>query len=839
MDIMPSQIKTDIDTRVQLGLSVGMISAFFIGMAFLGLLSSNFKTKNVSLVEVNIEKPEVVKSSYNIDDRYLTALIINTDDKSKITTLQENITAGGDRVALIVSTLGEGTSAQNEHMMIVMPQGDEIEGAKESDIVVKEVTGFEAKEVATERSSSEVVNRYLLGFENIVYKEDVKPDEESPLENLGNDMVDINARTAELIKDINDNPDLSDEVKKQHVAVLEEGLIPEYSDMPEDATLRYGPENGATMKGTIIFTEFYVESEGSLENWTVDQWEEHSFNSWYGFLGWESIASPEYNLTFWIFTTDPRDDLQSTEHEPSTHVGESHWIHNLMRNRKVCVILDLGPLGCLDTDGTYKDEVDKFNDAMEDEYGVSQAYSLFAVKDEVLPAKYPPYIDSWPHAVPGIMEVTNWSLARGSWDDLGVWRLYSEPELIRYAQVVAHETGHVFWASDQYDRPNSTGCDATFAPSILRASLAGSDPEKTNRNDVLCDNYQRSIMKYPEFGWWSYGSSSMPDAGVPIVDWHARAQIGWGDTDTVMMYVQNPDQLSGTVDVYIDGEWFAQRTIPETTSPQNCVNGYCTNIYNKQCTTSTDCRVYYWFLPITPGTHTIAAYRVNTGNDLAIISDTGSISVDIPDTFGPNFSAGIFPSNYGYTVELGDGCGEGVPLYQCNSNHQYCNGDELIQDCTKCGCTGSDICNSSSGQCVTCVANNDCWDGQFCTEDSCVNAGTTNAFCSNTDRPNNCGDKECGTDGCYECGTCGSNETCVSSYCEDNCSDGTQSQHCNSSNEICNDGVLTQTDCRDCGCAGSGLSCMYNTSTQTYSCKCDVDCNKYPNHACCPDTPME
>jgi len=176
MDIMPSQIKTDIDTRVQLGLSVGMISAFFIGMAFLGLLSSNFKTKNVSLVEVNIEKPEVVKSSYNIDDRYLTALIINTDDKSKITTLQENITAGGDRVALIVSTLGEGTSAQNEHMMIVMPQGDEIEGAKESDIVVKEVTGFEAKEVATERSSSEVVNRYLLGFENIVYKEDVKPD---------------------------------------------------------------------------------------------------------------------------------------------------------------------------------------------------------------------------------------------------------------------------------------------------------------------------------------------------------------------------------------------------------------------------------------------------------------------------------------------------------------------------------------------------------------------------------------------------------------------------------------------------------------------------------------
>ncbi|XOU94096.1 MAG: hypothetical protein ACNFW9_04595 [Candidatus Kerfeldbacteria bacterium] len=150
--------------------------------------------------------------------------------------------------------------------------------------------------------------------------------------------------------------------------------------------------------------------------------------------------------------------------------------------------------------------------------------------------------------------------------------------------------------------------------------------------------------------------------------------------------------------------------------------------------------------------------------------------------------------------------------------------------------TCSAVC--SEGVCTICLEDSDCRDADGCTFDVCNNPGEIDAFCSNEQAPNTCGDRECGIYGCSDCGTCSTGELCNDGYCELTCSDGTISGQCNQvgdSGQLCNDGTLEDSDCQTCGCP-SIHSCTSGDGVN-YACHFDESyCITHPDYYLCPDT---
>ncbi|XOU94167.1 MAG: hypothetical protein ACNFW9_04955 [Candidatus Kerfeldbacteria bacterium] len=148
-----------------------------------------------------------------------------------------------------------------------------------------------------------------------------------------------------------------------------------------------------------------------------------------------------------------------------------------------------------------------------------------------------------------------------------------------------------------------------------------------------------------------------------------------------------------------------------------------------------------------------------------------------------------------------------------------------------------------------CKVNRDCADDDWCTVDTCVDAGTPDAHCESTPAVSGCGDRTCGFDSWAHCFACGDNEgLCVDDgdvctdegYCEQICEGGILPGECNivgDTGKICIDGELVETDCLDCGCR-SGYQCNFTDPENRY-CECNVNCDNPANddHPCCP-TPV-
>ncbi|XOU94162.1 MAG: hypothetical protein ACNFW9_04930 [Candidatus Kerfeldbacteria bacterium] len=142
-----------------------------------------------------------------------------------------------------------------------------------------------------------------------------------------------------------------------------------------------------------------------------------------------------------------------------------------------------------------------------------------------------------------------------------------------------------------------------------------------------------------------------------------------------------------------------------------------------------------------------------------------------------------------------------------------------------------------------CKVNKDCADDDWCTVDTCVGAGTADAYCESVPAVSSCGDRTCGFDSWAHCFACGDHEgLCVDAgdvctdegYCEQICEDGVLPGECNipgDTGKICIDGELTETDCTDCGCPSD-----YQCDTVNRSCECAVNCDNPANdgHPCCP-----
>ena len=243
--------------------------------------------------------------------------------------------------------------------------------------------------------------------------------------------------------------------------------------------------NSDVMNGTVAVALFLMESNGGVDpnlyTWTQD---DQSFavaqvldglNWWVDQSRAFGLAKP---LQFTLVPYLPNDPACQIPYEPILHPGSdvNLWIGRVMNN-----------LGA--SSGDVSARVGAFNQTLRDQYHVDWAYSIFMIYNPApAPAAFTDGRASWafiggPHTSI-LFRSFGWQLAR----------------------IVSHETGHIFYACDEYFQPGFATCNCRCAPEVRPDALNG------NCQDASCTaNSTECMMRLNEFGLCA----------------HTVAQIGW------------------------------------------------------------------------------------------------------------------------------------------------------------------------------------------------------------------------------------------------------------------------------------------------------------------------
>lgn len=748
--VQKTQVKLDTDVRIKIGLTVGMISAFFVGVAFLGLLSTVIR--EVETKPSVVESPPVVES---VELGSIIAITVETPDPKNVPAVKEAIEAYAEnRVYAIFSQIGnvDGTTH-----LLVGNFSDDAEMALKNIPSVKHL--FRQKELVDKSldiaAYTEDERQLLANFVQTIQYPSQPADVEEEPQVLGNDSFSFDEYYTNAVQGIEQDEMLTEEKKTEYLETMENLKNSKTNDEPDKAG---GPVDNPDigLNGLIAVYGIWPESDGDAENWTDEKFNETRAAFEHAYLVLAASAPKEKNLSFWVMVSPPDHEVngQYINHipqEPSLvgdYTHDKEWMHNLMRNRNVCW-MDDGLFGiCLDDliDWGYLYEIDVFNEAVSSYYGVPQAFTVFIPNNENNPPSYEPPDSTWPHAYRGYFTVVG-----SSWS--------------RPVNTHIHESLHVFYASDQYAREDSTGCNASEELAWLRVREAGEENFYTNRNDVICDDYQKSVMKSswsykpdPDYIEWQKGAwidqIEIPifddyDLGTPIFDWHAQAQINWGDIGIVKI---NWNSSSSTpaynnAMVWIDGGIPIRKQTIEYSIPVTP-------------------HIHPMYIPIAPGTHNL---KVELTDSYEILSPRTEIqTVVIPSTSGPGPTNGVTE----ITLSL-----------------------DYVPD-------------------IECYSDSECPDIYPCSAPVCINDGTTSSECVSVPDPAICnnGQQLCGYDaaGC-NCGICGASSGCVSGQCVTGvCDGGIPVGQCQGETLFCNSNYeIELKDCRTCGCTGAA-ECVYD-----------------------------
>ncbi|MCK4823271.1 hypothetical protein KA005_46380, partial [bacterium] len=196
---------------------------------------------------------------------------------------------------------------------------------------------------------------------------------------------------------------------------------------------KYGflsPGNSDSMIGTVACCLFYIESDGSINS---DQytWTQAAFDLTYnqcltGLSWWASNAQARgISLSFTLSYYESPDTDQG--YEPIVHSSSDDglWINAIMSN-----------LGY--TTGSKFTRVDAFNTDLNNQAGTDWAYSVFIAYNptgEGAPQRFTD--DRFAYAYLG-GPYTQFLYKNNGWSVNDIWR------------TLAHESGHIFWACDEY-----------------------------------------------------------------------------------------------------------------------------------------------------------------------------------------------------------------------------------------------------------------------------------------------------------------------------------------------------------------------------------------------------
>ncbi|HEY9230964.1 MAG TPA: fibronectin type III domain-containing protein, partial [Blastocatellia bacterium] len=243
--------------------------------------------------------------------------------------------------------------------------------------------------------------------------------------------------------------------------------------------------NSDVMDGTVAVALFLIESNGAgdpnLYSWSNDDTTSAVTQTLEG-LNWWVEQSRAFQLArplqFTLVPHLPSDPACQVPYEPILHPASdaTAWIGKIMSN------LGVG-------DGDVFTRVAAYDEALRQQQHTNWAYSIFV--------GYNP-----------IGTATAFTDHRSSWAFIGgpytqsLFRSFGWP----LSRVVSHETGHIFYACDEYFQPGYQTCSCSCAPEVRHEATNG------NCQDTSCNlNSTACMMRLNEL------------ALCP----HTAAQIGW------------------------------------------------------------------------------------------------------------------------------------------------------------------------------------------------------------------------------------------------------------------------------------------------------------------------
>lgn len=295
---------------------------------------------------------------------------------------------------------------------------------------------------------------------------------------------------------------------EQSIAGIQSTVTPQYYS------------NSDVMDGSIAVAVFMVESSGGIDP-NVYSWSQADIASTKAAvldgLNWWVEQSLAFNLPrplhFTLLYHDPTSSECQVPYEPVIRPGSDSqfWINQVMAN-----------VGS--TSGTVFERVAAYDQVIRDQNHANWAYTMFIAYN---PAPAP----------------SSFTDGRASWAYIGgpytisLFRSYGWP----LSRIATHETGHIFYACDEYFQPGNLVCSCTCAPEVRPEALNG------NCQDLACGHSSTEcIMRLNELaicpftvaqiGWTSAVPKPAPSAPSGLVasaTSTTQVTLVWQDTSSV------------------------------------------------------------------------------------------------------------------------------------------------------------------------------------------------------------------------------------------------------------------------------------------------------------------
>ena len=280
---------------------------------------------------------------------------------------------------------------------------------------------------------------------------------------------------------------------------------------------KYGflsPGNSDSLIGTVACCLFYVESDGSINpdkyTWTQAAFDQSYNQCLTGLSWWASYAQTRgISLSFTLSYYASPDTDQGYEPIDHPSYDDDLWINAIMSN-----------LGY--TTGSIFTQVDAFNTDLKNQAGTDWAFSAFIAYNPTGQGAAEKFTDDlFAYAYLG-GPYTQLLYKNNGWSVNDTWKTF------------AHETGHIFWACDEYYQAGYGGCTSCNPCNSYRPILNG-NCEHSDCNPV---NTVACIMRHSEDAICHY----------------TAAQIGWGLDEPPTTSITLPltgEEVSGIVTIEI------------------------------------------------------------------------------------------------------------------------------------------------------------------------------------------------------------------------------------------------------------------------------------------------
>jgi hypothetical protein len=276
--------------------------------------------------------------------------------------------------------------------------------------------------------------------------------------------------------------------------------------------------NTDTMDGNVAVAVFLIESNGGIDpniySWTQED-QTIAISRVIEGLNWWVEQSRAFGLARPLqFTVVPflaNNPLCQQPYEPVIHPGfdANFWLDKIMLNAGL-------------TQGDIFVRIASFNQKIRNDNHANWAYSLFIGYNP--PPANPTFTDG----------LASWAYIGGPHANI-LFRSFGWP----LQRIIAHETGHIFYACDEYSQPGNASCSCSCAPELRLNATNGNCQEGCGIESVECMMRINELALCPftaaQIGWTAAVPKPPPTRPANLVATAASptdVTLIWQDTST-------------------------------------------------------------------------------------------------------------------------------------------------------------------------------------------------------------------------------------------------------------------------------------------------------------------